>query len=190
MSGTVATLLDRCQAAGLSLMVGGDALHVDYERCPPADLIEELRRYKAEIMAALSAPAEKTGEDRAAALIAAAPSREWTAGLARLRPDRPPRDVPAGRWQQFISDARRLVDDGWAEKAAEFGWAASELFGCDERRPFTRIDRMGLAWFIKGGRVIAMPIRAAVIELPVGVRQTYRRKPSASGGVPAWDVAP
>jgi hypothetical protein len=189
MNETVAALLERGRAASLSLTIEGDALHVDYERCPPADLIEELRRYKAEIMAALSAPAE-TGEHRAAAVVAAVMSREWAPGLARLHPDRPPRDVPAGRWQQFISDARRLVNDGWAERAAELGWAPSELFGCDERRPFTRVDRMGLAWFIKGGRVIAMPMTAAVIELPGGVRQTYRRKPSASCGVPAWEVAP
>lgn len=54
MSGVIAGLLDRCWAVRLSLTVKGDALHVDFDRDhPPTDLIEEIRQYKPEVMAAL-----------------------------------------------------------------------------------------------------------------------------------------
>ena len=55
MSGTVDSLLARCRTAGLSLTADGDKLHVDYERAPPHDLIADLRRHKAEVIAALTA---------------------------------------------------------------------------------------------------------------------------------------
>ena len=61
MNGAVCDLLDRCRAAGLSLAVEGDALHVDFEREPPADLVETLRRHKPEVMAALSGSMLSTG---------------------------------------------------------------------------------------------------------------------------------
>jgi hypothetical protein len=54
MNAVVCDLLDRCRAAGLSLVVEGDALHVDFECEPSADLIEKLRQYKPEVMDALS----------------------------------------------------------------------------------------------------------------------------------------
>jgi hypothetical protein len=54
VSRAVTGLLERCRAAGLSLATEGDALHVDFERDPPSELIEELRHYKAEIVAALA----------------------------------------------------------------------------------------------------------------------------------------
>jgi hypothetical protein len=53
VSRAVTGLLERCRAAGLSLVVEGDALHIDFERDPPGDLIEELRRRKPEVMAVL-----------------------------------------------------------------------------------------------------------------------------------------
>ena len=54
MNALVTELLDRCRTTGLSLVVEGEALHVDFEREPPADLIEKLRQQKSEVMSALS----------------------------------------------------------------------------------------------------------------------------------------
>jgi len=85
MSWIVAELLDRCRSAGLSLVVEGNALHVDFECDPPGELIEEIRRHKPEVMAALSiaSPAE-------AAVIAPA---QWFGGTAPA--DEPPYDKPS-----------------------------------------------------------------------------------------------
>jgi hypothetical protein len=96
LNGAVCDLLDRCRAAGLSLAVEGDALHVDFEREPPADLVETLRRHKPEVMAALSGSMLSTGgplilrDGRVmhrfrAGEIPASPSPETEALLDRVR---------------------------------------------------------------------------------------------------------
>ena len=62
VSGDVAELLARCRTAGLALLVEDDSLHVDFESDPPVDLIEEIRRHKPEVMAALSSAPLETAE--------------------------------------------------------------------------------------------------------------------------------
>ena len=58
----------------------------------------------------------------------------WVEGVARLRPDRPPNDVPRHRWAQFVQDfpepLRKL-----GRAAYKLGWDAMALFGCAPRRP-------------------------------------------------------
>jgi hypothetical protein len=58
---------------------------------------------------------------------------------------------------------------------AALGWTDAELFGCDDIRPFARIDCMGLVWLLKSGRVVAVTADAAVIETVSGPRMTFRR---------------
>jgi hypothetical protein len=113
---------------------------------------------------------------------------EWTEGFALLQPDRPPADVPLGRWRQFIADARRLFGGGIVAQAAAAGWTAHDLFGCDDTKPYARVDQMGLLWLVEGGLIASLSMSAAVIETPAGVRQTYRRKDGAPGRVLVWEL--
>jgi hypothetical protein len=69
MTAAVADLLARCQAAGLLLTAEGEALHVDFEDPPPAELVEELRRHKPALLAILG---EAREGDSPAAVIAPA----------------------------------------------------------------------------------------------------------------------
>jgi hypothetical protein len=55
MNAIVTELLEQCRAADLALSVEGDMLCIDWNREPPPALIDELRRHKPEIMAALAA---------------------------------------------------------------------------------------------------------------------------------------
>src|SRR5690348_9718751 len=66
------------------------------------------------------------------AKVAARPDtiRAWADGVAHLDADRPPQDVPAQRWRQFIYDAARFVDNGLAKQAAALGWDEYDLFAC------------------------------------------------------------
>jgi hypothetical protein len=116
--------------------------------------------------------------------------RAWAEGFARLHPDRPPGDVPARRWLQFVDDVGRFLDGGWAERAAALGWGPYDLFGCDRDRPFARIDRAGLLWLLNGDRLVALSENTATIETRTGARQTCRRKPSEASRVLAWELAP
>ena len=112
----IGRLLTRCEAAGVVLIVDSDKLHVDCEGDPPLELIEELRRHKAEVMAALSSPRLKMAE------VIVPPA--WVEGLARLHPDCPPGDVPSKRWLTFIDDVRAFLGSPFCAVAAALGWGA------------------------------------------------------------------
>jgi hypothetical protein len=92
------------------------------------------------------------------------------------------------RWQQFITDARRLVRNGVLAQAAALGWDGLALFGANSAKPFDRVDQMGLVWLVGGRRVVMISADAANLEAPTGSRQTFRRKPGEPGRVLAWKL--
>ena len=114
---------------------------------------------------------------------ASAPPRRipshWVEGVARLRPDRPPNDVPRHRWAQFVQDCTTFLSlsENWAERAYKLGWNATALFGCAPRRPLDYAGSAGLMWAMNGGRLIELHRDWAVIDLPVNRSQRifYRR---------------
>ena len=118
--------------------------------------------------------------------------RIWAEALARLDPSKPPGDVPSRRWLRFIDDCGRFLDDGWADRAAAFGWGPLDLFGCDRERPFARIDHhLGLLWLLNGGTTVELHRDHAIIETAGGAGQTYRRRPVEIGRIVlAWEIAP
>src|SRR5215469_5313332 len=95
---------------------------------------------------------------------------EWSEGISRLRLTSLPAGVPASRWRRFIADARCLVKNGILSLAAAAGWTAYDLFGCDCDKPFQRVDQLGLAWLVNGGRVIGLSMNDAVIQTESGAR--------------------
>jgi len=101
--------------------------------------------------------------------------------LDQLDPDRPPGDVPPRRWAQFIADARAFCASGFAEQAKALGWTNADLFGCDDERPFARIDCLGLIWLLNGDRLLALTADAAVIETKGGSRLTFRKRERQRG---------
>jgi hypothetical protein len=113
--------------------------------------------------------------------------RGWAEGFARLDAARPPGDVPARRWQTFLDDVGRFLDN-WAERAAALGWAPYDLFGADRERPFARIDKAGLLWLLNGNRLIAIGENTATIETKSGARQTFRRKLDEPNRVSPWEL--
>jgi len=100
----------------------------------------------------------------------------------------PPADVPLRRWRQLIDDIGRFIDCGFAKKAAALGWTELDLFGCDQEKPFARIDRQGLCWLIAGNRVIGLSENEAIIETWTGARQTWHRKRSEPDRVLPWEL--
>jgi hypothetical protein len=96
--------------------------------------------------------------------------------LAGLDPDEPIADFPLVSWQLFLSDARRLTEGGWLQRAEELGWSWCDLFGADQAKPYARIDKAGLAFLLAGNRLVAMSIGAALIETNTGVIQKYQRR--------------
>ena len=134
--------------------------------------IEELRRHKAELLAALAAPDSDAFEERAGILEfdAGLPRQEaetlaaqeqghadadslhrelverWAAEIERL--GKLPAVSPEGA--EALKRARAFIADGWALQAVRLGWDEAELFGVCPRVPWRRFDRKGAAF---GGAV-------------------------------------
>jgi hypothetical protein len=116
--------------------------------------------------------------------------RTWAEAFARLDPAKPPAGISPPRWLRFIGDGHHFLDAGWAARAAEFGWSSFDLFGCDRKRPFARVDNMGLVWFVNGGTIVALRPDGAVIETRMRARQSYRRRSTDTDRVVlAWELS-
>lgn len=91
---------------------------------------------------------------------------EWVTGVASLRHDHPPSDIPPHRWRQFASDCKIFLTarEKWAERAAELGWDALALFGCHRHRPLMYLGSAGLLWAINGGKLVNLYRDWAVIK--------------------------
>ena len=113
----------------------------------------------------------------------------WVDGIARLESRRVPKEVPAHRWRQFISDCHTflLAKENWAERAAGHGWNDLELFGCCPR-PLERLGNAGLLWAINGGRLVELRRDWAVIERASDrSRQVHQReRPKAANITLPW----
>jgi hypothetical protein len=105
----------------------------------------------------------------------------WAEALARLDPNKPPREVPPRCWLHFIDDCGRFLDGGWAIRAAALGWGLLDLFGCDRKRPMSRVDHLGLVWLLNGGTVVELQRDGAILETPGGGLQSYPRRPIEVG---------
>jgi hypothetical protein len=131
------------------------------------------------------------GDEEQAAIIQydAVIPRSWAEALARLDPGRPPGEVQAKRWVQFIDDCGRFLDSGWASRVETLGWGPLDLFGCDRERPLARVEHLGLLWLVKGGLIIDLHRDQAILQTKSGARQTYRRRPVEVGRVVlAWEL--
>ena len=166
----------------------------------PNELIDRLRAAKPYLLTLLARPKPQIlpidtwteHEEERAAIVehdGGAP-RAWAEALARLDPNKPPRQVTLERWWRFIDDCGRFLDAGWAARAAALGWGPLHLFGCDRKRPFARLDHRGLLWEVNGGRLIVLYRDGAIIETLRGDRLRYRRRrPEVGQVVLAWKLS-
>ena len=193
MTAAARVILQRLEELGAKVGRHGDKLILRAGTTSvPKAILATIRERKTEVLQALSTDAARDEFEEPAALIEAGTKvpLAWLEGFARLNPDFPPADVPPRRWEQFVDDARRFLNGGFAERATALGWGALDLFGCDRDRPFARIDQAGLCWLIAGNRLMDLSQGAAIIETWTGARQAYRRKHGELGRVPAWELAP
>jgi hypothetical protein len=115
--------------------------------------------------------------------------REWCQAVARMDRHKPPGDVPLLRWLRFIADCRGFLDDEWTNRAVALGWGALDLFGCNQVRPFGRVEHLGLIWLLNGGRIMELHRDRAEIQTQNGRTQTFRRRPvEVRLVVPAWEL--
>jgi hypothetical protein len=189
MSEAALTLIEEAKRHGVRLIpTAAGTIKAFAPTPPPVDLLTKLKSRRNELFAVLTESREQLG----AAVDIAKPRdgipHEWAEGFLRLDAARPPADVPPIRWRRFIDDCGRFLD-GWAATAHALGWNAIDLFGCNDLKPFARVDQAGLLWLLDGNRLIGLTNQTAAIAPRSGARQTYPRRPRQPTQVLAWDIA-
>src|SRR5438477_10504152 len=189
-------LIEDARAAGLSIEVEGADLIVEADCEMPPDLIAELRRHKAELIAVLvppsraSTPADPDELDERAALIefGANVPRRWAEGYVALCSMAPPSGFSPERWQRIV-DAVGSFLDRWASEAITCGWSDLDVFGCDRDRPDARFDCMGLAMLLDRVEVAGIdPEGADLIATAGGATLRFRRRPLPQHTISLWDL--
>jgi hypothetical protein len=162
---SAAEALRIARGAGVELTLDGDGLLIDAASEPPPSVLEELRRYKPDIIELL-----RTDHDR----------RPYTQAFAGLRSQRP-QLIEHDRWQQAIQDADSFLTT-WGAQAQALGWTAHELFGLHAVPPrpaptyrrLSRYDETGLIWLLHDRPVVALAEATAAIQGTTG-RLVYRK---------------
>jgi hypothetical protein len=128
-------------------------------RRPPERLVASIREHRRELIC----PCDQAPDPRIPDIYASALT-QLQVGL--------PADVLLPRWRRFITDARAFLAT-WGRQAEALDWTASDLFGLDPVAPMARYDGMGLIWFLKGERVVAL----TTTEARFSGGLAFRRRP-------------
>jgi hypothetical protein len=191
---SAAEAIQAAHDAGLRLGLDGNDIVLEAPSPPPRAVLDLLARNKASIMRLL----RRAKDDRSilhsetlyGETFGQRAANAWAEALARLDPALPPGDVPLKQWLQFIDDCGHFIDNGWALRAAELGWTAFDLFGCDRSKPFARIGRCGLLWLLNGRQLRILTTDTAVINIANGSSVTFYRGPHEPGQVLPWEFVP
>lgn len=116
---------------------------------------------------------------------------EWMKGVASLDPDTPRGGYDPARWLRLVDDCHALLS-GFGQSAASLGWTGIDLFGVPAAGAGAEYPFGGLAWRMKGGRVIFIDEHQAVYRMPFsGIAARCARgfldRPSGPF-VPVWEM--
>jgi len=130
------------------------------------------------VLAAAEPANEKALETLAAPSTTGLP-QEIAGGVRAILSADGAQGIPPQRWPWVQRDAARLVDGGWARQALTLGWTAADLFGCDRRAPWYRLDRCGLLLLTGGHEIVELTAEYAVLRTSTGSIMRFRRRPPA-----------
>jgi hypothetical protein len=173
-------LLREVAEAGGAVRLEGDRLRLSAPAPLPEELRARLRRHKAEIVALLADEATDEVVDPVAAPTGQGPAAAVADGVAAILAADGATGVPPHYWPRVQRDTARLADGGWLDRALALGWTPADLFGCDVRAPWHRLDRAGLVLLLGGHEITGLDAGAATLRTATGSVQRYRRRPPAS----------
>jgi TubC N-terminal docking domain len=178
MTDVALDLLRQVTETGGTVRLEGDALRLSAPEPLPEELRARLRQHKAEISALLSAakPANDVVLEGQPSRHLARLPRETADGVRAILSADGAQRIPPQRWPRVQRDAARLVEDGWAREALTLCWTAADLFGCDRRAPWHRLDRAGLVLLISGHEIVQVTAHHAELRTTTGSVLRYRRR--------------
>jgi TubC N-terminal docking domain len=179
MTAAALDLLQAVSAAGGLIRLEGDTLQLAAPEPLPEELRARLRQHKAEIVALLAAaePANEVVLEGQPGQDLAGLPREIADGVRAILSADGARGIPPQRWPRVQRDAAQLVEGGWVREALVLGWTAAELFGCDQRAPWHRLDRLVL--LISGHEIVELSGDNAALRTSTGSVLRYRRRQPA-----------
>jgi TubC N-terminal docking domain len=192
MTAAALDLLEAVSAAGGTVRLDGETLRLSAHEPLPDDLRARVRQHKAEIVALLAAaepahdavPAPVTDDQADRDLPAEVADGVWAILTAHGA-----RGVPPNRWPQIQRDTQHLVERRWLHAALHLGWSTPDLFGCDQRAPWYRLDRSGLVLLVGGHEIVEFSSDMATLRTRTGSVLRFRRSPPAKPPVALlWEV--
>jgi TubC N-terminal docking domain len=192
MSALAIDLLREMSDAGGTVRLEGDALRLSATEALPDDLRARLRQHKAEIVALLSA-AEPVNDHVTAPgaddHVDQGLPGEVADGIRAILAAHGARGVPPNRWPQIRRDVRQLVERRWLHAALHLGWSTPDLFGCDQRAPWYRLDRSGLVLLLGGHEIVEFSSDMATLRTRTGSALRFQRRPPAEPPVALlWEL--
>jgi hypothetical protein len=181
MTGVAIDLMRQITQAGGTVRLEGDALRLSAPGPLADELRARLRQHKAQILALLSAaePANNVVLERQSGQDVGGLPRAVGDGIRAVLSTDYARGIPPQRWPQVQRDVTRLVEGGWAQQALGLGWTSADLFGCDQRAPWYRLDRCGLVLLTGGREVVELTADGAALRTSTGSVLRFRRRPPA-----------
>jgi hypothetical protein len=181
MTAAALDLLQAIAAAGGFMRLEDDMLRLSAPAPLPDDLRARVRQHRAEIVTLLS-PGEPTDNASPDGLVVQSVGglpREIADGVRAIHSADGARRIPPQRWPRVQRDAARLVEGGWAQQALGLGWTPADLFGCDQRAPWHRLDRAGLVLLTGGHEIVELTENDAALRTSTGSVLRFRRRPPA-----------
>jgi hypothetical protein len=191
MTALAIDVLREVSEAGGTVRLEGEMLRLSRPEPLPDELRARLRQHKAEIVALLSAEEPANGmvlEGQLGLAVTGLPLEIANGVRAILSADGAQR-IPPQRWPRVQRDTTHLVEGGWAQQALNLGWTSADLFGCDQRAPWHRLDRAGLILLTGGHKIVELTTDVAALRTSTGsVLRFRRRRPARPPLALLWEA--
>jgi TubC N-terminal docking domain len=180
MTAVALALVQEVVRAGGTIRLDGDTLRLSAPEPLPDDLRVRLRQHKAEIVALLSV-AEPAHDAAPVPVADQQADRDLPAEVADgvraiLAADGAQGCRRAAGRRSSVMRVSWSSADGCTRRSTSAGGAA-DLFGCDQRAPWHRLDRSGLVLLLAGHEIVELGSDVATLSTRTGSVLRYRRRP-------------
>ena len=194
MSTVAIALIQAVHAAGGTITLDGPNLQLEAPAPLPEALRASLRQHKPALVAFLAEQAANANQPEPPPpdLPLEGIPDEVTDGIRALVVSPAPEGIPPRAWPGIVADTVALVNNGRIVQAFALGWSAADLFGCDQRAPWHRLDRAGLMLGVEGRQIAELTAAHAGLRHRDGSVLRYRRRlvPFEPPVVLLWHLLP